>query len=290
MTKAEKAGTYTIRVTALLTISVFVFLFLFICYEGLPVFAHTSVYSFLFSHTWNPLADVPAFGIGAMIGGSLYVSFLSVFFALPIGAGCAFFIEFCTPSGVKGVILAFIDMLAGVPSVIFGFIGLTVVVKGMERIFDLSTGECILSAALVLAVMILPFIVANCAESVESGRRLYEDAVTCLGIDKWYFMSRLLLPHVKNALLVSLILSFARAMGETMAVMMVMGNAAAAPRLLDKGESVPALIALEMGSAEYGSPHYEALYAAGMVLMAVLILSNILFYMFRKSAGEDTRI
>ena len=75
-----------------------------------------------------------------------------------------------------------------------------------------------------------------------------------------------------------------------MAVMMVMGNAAAAPRLLDKGESVPALIALEMGSAEYGSPHYKALYAAGMVLMAVLILSNILFYMFRKSAGEDTRI
>jgi len=307
MTKAEKAGAYTIRVTALLTISIFVFLFLFICYEGLPVFTHTSVYSFLFSHTWNPLADVPAFGIGAMIGGgpvcsfffslqlamiggTLYVSFLSVFFALPIGAGCAFFIEFCTPSGVKGVILAFIDMLAGVPSVIFGFIGLTVVVKGMERIFDLATGECILSAALVLAVMILPFIVANCAESVESGRRLYEDAVTCLGIDKWYFMSRLLLPHVKNALLVSLILSFARAMGETMAVMMVMGNAAAAPRLLDKGESVPALIALEMGSAEYGSPHYEALYAAGMVLMAVLILSNILFYMFRKSAGEDTRI
>lgn len=273
--------------TALLTIGVFLFLFLFIGYEGMPVFSLTGGYTFLFTTAWNPTAARPELGIGTMLAGSLYVSFLAVLMALLFGVGCAVYIIFCAPRRWREMLLSFLDLIAGVPSVIFGFIGLTTAVRFMERSLSMSTGECVLAAAVVLAVMILPFIVANCAESVCSGRERYEEASLALGVNKWHMIMHLLPHHLREALTVSLILSFARAMGETMAVMMVMGNAAIMPTLLGKGESVPALIALEMGSAEYGSPHYHALYAAGMVLMAVLILSNLLFYYIKKRGGGE---
>ena len=216
-----------------------------------------------------------------MICGSLYVSLLAVLLAVPVGAGCALFLSFFVSDRIRDILLAFIDMLAGVPYVIFGFIGLTVVVNRIGRIFELASGESILAAALVLAVMLLPFVVSTCVESIGEVRRLYEGASLALGADMMYFIRRLVLPYMQNAVIGAWILSFARAAGETMAVMMVMGNAVIMPELLGKGESVPSLIALEMGSAEYGSLHYSALYAAGAVLLFLLLLSGLLLRVVR---------
>jgi len=128
---------------------------------------------------------------------------------------------------------------------------------------------------------LLPFFVSTCVESIGEVRRLYEGTSLALGADMMYFIRRIVLPYMRNAVIGAWILSFARAAGETMAVMMVMGNAVIMPELLGKGESVPSLIALEMGSAEYGSLHYSALYAAGAVLLFLLLLSGLLLRVVR---------
>lgn len=247
----------------------------------MPVGEETDWLTFLFSQNWNPLGNPPELGIFPMICGSLYVSLLAVLLAVPVGTGCALFLSFFVSARIRDILLAFIDMLAGVPSVIFGFIGLTVVVNRIGRIFELASGESILAAALVLAVMLLPFVVSTCVESIGEVRRLYEGTSLALGADMMYFIRRIVLPYMRNAVIGAWILSFARAAGETMAVMMVMGNAVIMPEFLGKGESVPSLIALEMGSAEYGSLHYSALYAAGAVLLFLLLLSGLLLRVVR---------
>ncbi|MBF1318723.1 MAG: phosphate ABC transporter permease subunit PstC, partial [Megasphaera micronuciformis] len=156
MKKSERYIQYGVTAGAWFIIGLFVFLFFFICHEGLPVGEATDWLTFLFSQTWNPLGNPPELGIFPMICGSLYVSLLAVLLAVPVGTGCALFLSFFVSDRIRDILLAFIDMLAGVPSVIFGFIGLTVVVNRIGRIFELASGESILAAAIVLAVMLLP--------------------------------------------------------------------------------------------------------------------------------------
>ena len=138
--------------------------------------------------------------------------------------------------------------------------------------FSLSTGESILSASLVLAFMILPYIVTHCTESIETYRRRYEETALGLGISPWHTMKTIILPSAKASIILSSVLAFSRAMGETMAVMMVVGNAPILPNLLGKAEPIPSLIALEMGSVEYNSLHYSGLYVAALVLLIILIV------------------
>ncbi|MEN6412191.1 MAG: phosphate ABC transporter permease subunit PstC [Veillonellales bacterium] len=275
-----------IKICTAFTFFMLVFLIVYMTVEGLPVFQTVSPVNFIFGTEWNPVGETGEFGILAMILGSFYVSSLAICMALPIGIGCAVCICFCIQEKGGRILLSFIDMLAGVPSVIFGFIGLMIVVRFFESTIGISSGECVLAGAVLLAVMILPFIITNCTESLTNGRTLYEGPSLNLGVSSWYTIRRIILPQSFRAVGVSLILAFSRAMGETMAVMMVMGNASVLPELLHKGETIPALIALEMGSAAYDSPHYHALYAAGLVLLVMLVLCNLLFYFFKNHFRE----
>lgn len=266
------------------------FLIVFIVKEGVPLFKSISLNEFLFNTNWNPVGNNKEFGILTMILGSLYISFLALIFALPLGIGCSIFICFCIRKKTGKVILSFIDMVAGIPSVIFGFIGLLVIVKIFEKGFNMSSGECVLAGALLLSIMILPFIITNCTESLFNGKKLYEASSLNLGVCTWYTLRKIILPYSTKAIGVSLILAFSRAMGETMAVMMVIGNSPVIPRLFNKAETIPSLIALEMGSVEYGSLHYHALYAAGLVLLLMLFICNILFYLLKGIKREKWRL
>ena len=138
-----------------------------------------------------------------------------------------------------------------------------------------------LAAGILLAVMLLPFLVASCSETMLKEREKYEAAADALGISRWYAVATIILPASFKNILLSMILAIGRAMGETMAVMMVMGNANLFPRLLGKSESIASVIALEMGTAVYGSTHYHALYGAGLVLMILLFLINIIINLVR---------
>lgn len=262
----------------------------YIIVEGIPFFTDYYGFTSLFQIGWQPTAENPQFGLWPMILTTLYVSFLSVLIALPIGLSLAISIVYQAPKSIKSFLLAFTDSIAGIPSVIFGFIGFISIVKALEIYGHRSSGESILAASLVLAVMILPFIITNLADSLEEGEKRFGRAALELGVSRWYALAYVVLPYTKIAILTSIIASFSRAIGETMAVMMVIGNAPILPSLFGKGETIPSLVALEMGSLTYESPHYYALYGASLVLLVIIALCHgALHYLrYRKSSNSFT--
>ena len=165
---------------------------------------------------------------------------------------------------------------------IYGFIGLLVLVKFLEIKFEFPTGESVLAGGIVLSIMMLPFIISTCEESMEKVYAEYSGYSNALGVSKSYMIRKIVLPNSKRSILASIVLALVRGMGETMAVMMVIGNAPIMPKMLGKCQTIPSLIALEMGMAEVGSLHYHGLYASGFVLMMILLIINIILYIIKR--------
>lgn len=264
-----------LRILTALTVLTLAFVIYFIVRESLPLFEEVSLKDFLLGTKWRPIAysGEPSYGILPMLLATLYVSAIAVALAGFFGVGAALFLSCAVSSRVRGLLRSVIDLLAGIPSVVYGFVGLTVLVRFFQKLGS-SSGTCILAAGILLAVMILPYLVSACSETMLALRRRYLPVSDALGVPGWYARTKLLLPLARKGILTSLILAVGRAMGETMAVMMVAGNAAILPRLLGKGETIASLIALEMGTAEVDSTHFHALYAAGLALMALLLVIN----------------
>jgi len=263
---------YVLFLTVILFLLIVVSLFACVTIESIPFFKEIGINGFIISGGWNPLKSEASYSLLPMILATLYVSFLAVFIALPIGLGCAIFLSFYSKKGISKTILACIDLLAGIPSVIFGFIGLVIIVKYFEIFFNMTSGECVLAAGILLAIMLLPYIISNCSESIDEAKNKFEIESLSLGVSKEYTIKKVILPSIKNSIYSAIMMSFGRAMGETMAVMMVMGNSPIMPRLFSRGETIPSLTALEMGTVQYGSLHSSALYAANVVLIFLLII------------------
>lgn len=278
----EKLFMFFSTIVTLISIALLFLVVIFITKESVQIFPEINVFAFLSGITWNPLGSEPDVAILPMILATLYVSIVAVLIALPIGVGCALELAVLENKNLKVFFTSILGVLAGIPSVIYGFIGLLVVVKFLEKNLMLAAGESILSGGIVLAVMVLPYIVSSALETMEKSYEKYKETSLALGVSKNYMLRALILPNAKGAILTAVVLAFARAMGETMAVMMVIGNSPILPKLLGKGETIPALIALEIGSAGLGSLHYHALFTAGFVLMIFLIFLNALFYLIKK--------
>lgn len=267
----------------ILTVLILAFVIYFIVKEALPTFQEVKLTDFLFGQRWMPIAYTGevSFGIFNFIMATLYVSFVALVIAVFVGLGAAVFLSCVASERMRGILYPFVDLLAGIPSVIYGFIGLAILVKYFIRL-GIPTGSCVLAAGILLAVMLLPFLVSSCSETMLKVKEAYLPAAEAMGISKWYAIATIVLPASWKNILMSMILAIGRAMGETMAVMMVMGNANLFPRLLGKSESVASVIALEMGTAVVDSTHYHALYAAGMVLMILLFVINLVIMFLRE--------
>ncbi len=279
-----------IKLLTALSVLMLAFVIFFIVKEALPLFEEVSLKEFLFGQRWMPIAYTgeTSFGIFNFIMATLYVSLIAMVISVAVGVGTALFLVFCTTERVRSLFLPAIDLLAGIPSVIYGFIGITVVVKLFIRA-GVHTGSCVLAASIVLAVMLLPYLVSSCSETILKMKERYLPAAQAMGVSRWYAAATLILPASWKNILLSMILAVGRAMGETMAVMMVMGNANLFPRLLGKSETIASVIALEMGTAVVDSPHYHALYAAGMVLMVLLFVINVSINLIRAKLLEQGR-
>lgn len=275
--KMERTFCVLVKFIAFLAVSILSLILIFILKESMGVFSKVSFISFIFGTEWQPLNSNKV-GIMPFLLSTLYVSFIAILIAMPIGIGFSIFMSILVNQRLKYVLKAFVNMLAGIPSVIYGFIGLSVIVKFFEKYLSFSTGESVFCAAILLSIMILPYIVSSCDETMSRAYEKYEVYSKALGVSKWYMINNLILPVCKKSILCSTILATARAMGETMAVMMVIGNSPIMPTLFGKGETIPALIALEMGSAQIGSLHYHGLFATGLVLMLLILVINIIFY------------
>ncbi len=276
---------FSVLVIALTILAVITLAFViyFIVREALPTFQEVSLHDFLLGQRWMPIAYTgsTAFGIFNFIMGTLFVSLIAMLIAVAVSLGAAMFLANVASDRARSLLYPFIDLLAGIPSVVYGFIGLVVLVKFFIRA-GVHTGSCVLAAGILLAIMLLPYLISSFSETMRKAKERYTPAASALGVDSWYAMSTIVLPASGTNLLLSMVLAIGRAMGETMAVMMVMGNANLFPTLLGKGESIAAVIALEMGTAVVGSTHYHALYAAGLVLMVLLFIINIGISLLRR--------
>lgn len=280
--KGDKAFKYTVGFFTIVSLLMLSFIILFISKESMVFLEKVSIVNFIFGRSWNPLGSPDKLSIYPIILGTLYVSIIGVFVALPLGVGNALVLSCYTGGKTKKIIRGIIDILAGIPSVIYGFMGLLVLVKFFEIRFSFASGESVLAGGIILSIMMLPFIISTCEESMEKIFTAYLASSNAIGVSKSYMIRKVVLPNSRRSILASAVLALGRGMGETMAVMMVIGNAPIMPKLLGKSQTIPSLIALEMGMAEVGSLHYHGLYAAGFILMMVLLIINVILYIIKE--------
>ncbi len=244
--------------------------------EGLPLFRQVSVKDFLFGMEWYPTYDPPSFGIWPLIVGSVIVTVLATLIAIPVGVLSAVYIAEVAPGAVKDVFKSVIELLAGLPSVVLGFFGMVVVAPWLQDTFDLPTGLNIINASLILALMAVPTIASISEDALYAVPREYKEASYALGATTHETILRVIIPSALSGISTAVILGMSRAIGETMVVLMVAGGAAAIPEsLFDSVRPMPASIAAEMGEAPFRSPHYQALFATGMVLFFITLAFNL---------------
>ena len=254
-------------------------IFAFVLREAVPVLASPefSLGEFLFSVEWYPtsVTDV-RYGVLAMIVGTRAVTALAMAIAVPFGIGGAIYLsEFCQPR-VRETLKVVIELLAAIPSVVWGFIGLTVVNHLLITLFDAAVGLNLLNAGLLLALMSLPIIVSIGEDALKAVPDSYREAGIALGATRWQIVFRVLLPAARNGLLAAVLLGVGRAVGETMAVLMATGHAVQIPvSVLEPVRTLTANIASEMGEVSKGSEHYRVLFAIGVLLFAITFLVNI---------------
>ena len=283
----NKVFKYAVYIFTLFTILLLFTLIVFLYNQSLPFFLKNNFLNFIFGKVWDATEIYGRFGIFNILLASVLISILACIISLPIAIGTALFICFYTNKS-RVILMWLINILAGIPSIIYGFFGMIIIVKNLEKIFKISAGESVLAGSIILSIMILPYFVSNLVETIEIIKAKYKKDSDALGISKEYFIRKIVLKKINYSILTGFMISFSRAIGETMAVMMVIGNAPIFPRLLSKAQTIPSLIALEIGMSEVYSEHYYALFASGFALLIlVLIINIIIFLVNRKSRSYD---
>lgn len=249
----------------------FLFLiFIFILFEGLPLFYKVGVKNIIFGFKWAPTKG--KFGIFPMIVSSFYVTFGALIVGAPLGLACAIYLSEYAGRRRKLFLKPALELLAGIPSVVYGFLGVIYIVPVIRNLFG-GAGFSLLSTSLVLGIMILPTIISISYDALMSVPRSYRDGSLAMGATKWQTICRVIIPAAKSGILASFILGMGRAIGETMAVIMVAGNALKIPvSLLDPLRTLTSNIALELAYAS--GDHRKGLFSTGVVLLIIIMFLN----------------
>lgn len=249
----------------------------FLFREGIPIFKEVSVADFILGKEWYPTYDPPSYGIWPLIIGSAVVTIFSCLIAVPLGVLSAVYISEIAPASIKDVTKSIIELLAGIPSVVLGFFGMVVVAPFLQETFDLPTGLNIVNASVILAIMAIPTISSISEDALYAVPSEFKEASYALGATKYETITKVIMPAALSGISTAVILGMARAIGETMVVLMVAGGAAAVPEsIFDSVRPMPASIAAEMGEAPFGSGHYHALFAIGIVLFFLTLFFNLI--------------
>ncbi len=250
-------------------------IFLFLLREGAPALWEVSLGNF-FGTRWYPNEDL--FGTWPLILGSLLVTVAAVVIALPLGLATAVFIRELAPNWLREILKPLIEVLAGIPSVVLGFLGMIALAPLVREALGVPTGLSAFTGALVLAYMALPTIISVAEDAIDAVPRSYRDGALAMGATHWQTIWRVVLPAARSGVIMAVMLGIGRAIGETMAVMMITGNAARIPRewyaLFLPVRTMTATIAAEMGEVAQGSTHYHMLFAVGILLFVVTFIIN----------------
>lgn len=270
--------------SALASILAVALICLFLFVNGIPAIGKIGVFRFLLGGEWSPTDTPPVFGILPMILGSIYVTAVAILIGVPIGIFTAVFMAKICPKTLYRFLKPAVDLLAGIPSVVYGFFGLVTIVPLVRNLFG-GNGNSILSASVLLGLMILPTIIGVSEASIRAVPVELYDGAVALGASHELAVFRVILPAAKSGILSAVVLGIGRAIGETMAVIMVAGNQARMPAGILKGvRTLTANIVLEMGYA--ADLHREALIATGVVLFVFILLINLLFSALRKDGPK----
>lgn len=258
-----------------------ILIFIFLLREGLSLFAGTNPLEFLFGRNWYPISDPPQFGILPLILGSLLVTLGAIIIAVPLGIAAAVYVAEIAPLWLRDILKSGIELLAAIPSIVLGFIGIATLAPFLKTVFHLPSGLTALAGSIMLAFMAMPTIVSIIEDSIVSVPKSYKEGSLALGATHWQTIYKVVLPAASSGILAAIMLGIGRVVGETMAVLMITGNAAVLPTsFLQPVRTLTATIAAEMGEAVAGSSHYYALFAIGIVLFVISFVINLLADMF----------
>lgn len=255
---------------ALSAISALLVITIFIIANGVPLIAEVGLFNFIFGMSWSP--GYGEYGILPMIVGSVTVTLGAAIIGVPIGLCCAIFLSELAPARMSRLFRPAIQLLAGIPSVVYGFWGLLFIVPFIRNFLG-GPGLSILAGAIILGIMILPTVISISEVSIIALPRQYKEGALALGMTHWQAIYSVILPSAKSGIVAASILGVGRAIGETMAVIMVLGNAVAMPAsILDPVRTLTTNIGIEMGYAS--GPHQQALFATGIVLFVIIMILN----------------
>lgn len=264
-----------IRFSGFAIIAFVILIFLFLLKDSLSLFRAYSLKDFVAGQKWLPISEPPSFGIVPLLVGSVMVTFGAIAICVPIGVATALYIAEVAPGYLKTVLKSLIEILASIPSVVLGFIGIVWLGPFVKTTFHLNTGMCGLTGVFLLAFMALPTIISISEDALISVPRMYKEAAYGLGATRWQALWRVVLPAASSGIIAAVMLGIGRVIGETMVVMMVTGNAPVLPKsLLQPLRTLTATIAGEMGETVSGSQHYYALFAVGLVLFVITFILN----------------
>ena len=263
---------------------------IFLLSQALPIFAHVSLKDFLFSTEWYPTDDPPVFGIGALIAGSLACAALTTLIAVPFGVLTDCAIHAGMPPALTRIVKPLIELMAALPSVVIGFIGMIILAPWLQDMFGIATGLNLFNASIMLAFMCVPTIASiseDALRNVPSGLR---EASLALGATRWETLLKVELRWAMGGIATAVMLGISRVIGETMVVLMVAGGAAIIPEsIFDPVRPMTSSIAAEMAEAAVGGEHYHALYATGLVLFIITFAFNLCAWYAARRFGLEKK-
>jgi phosphate transport system permease protein len=273
----EKAVEGFIFLNGLLAIVVLLGVFILLLREGLPIFWHTPPWEFLLGTRWYPVSEPPTFGIMPFFVATLWVTLVATAIAVPIGVGCAAYLADVAPANLRETLKPIIELLAGFPSVVMGFIGLMLLSPLVRSAFNLDTGLSGLAAAVMLSMMSLPIIVSISEDALRAVPDEFRKAAYALGATKWETIRHVCIPGALSGIAAAVMLGVGRAIGETMTVLMIAGGALAVPYSpAEPMMPMTAAIASGIGNAVRGGLQYQALFAIGLILFILTLAANLI--------------
>jgi phosphate transport system permease protein len=262
----------------MIVIVVLLGIFAILVSKSAPAFREISIKDFMFSPQWNPTATyvAPSYGIRTMIVSTCIVSLGALCIALPLGVGTAAYLSDVAGQRTREIAKPVIEILAGIPSVVIGFLGIVLVGPAIAGIFRISNGLNALNGSILLAVMALPTIVSLSEDALRGVPKSFEEASLALGATRWQTVVRVKIPAALSGIIAATMLGMGRAIGETMTVLMATGCALAMPKsFLDSVQTMTATIAIELGEVPYDTTHYYALFAIGLTLFIITFIVNM---------------
>ena len=273
----DRVAQWLIFVGGISAIICIIGIFVFVTKEGLDfVFGPLDLWEFLTSIAWRPTSNNPTYGALALIVGTASVTGFAMLFSVPLSLGAALYIGEFAHGKTREVLKVLVEMLAAIPSVVWGFVGMSIMNPLIIRIFDVPVGLSVLNAGLILGLMAAPIMTTIAEDALKAVPDTYREAAEALGATRWEVILKVVIPASKNGLLAAVLLGVGRGFGETMAVLMASGHAINLPTSpFDSVRALTATIAAELGDTAVGSDHYGSLFTLGILLFAVTFTINL---------------